>query len=616
MRMSAKTSHSSVLNAVLVLIRSRLLTFCVVHGLKTGCLGKQSPQDKKVPKTPDQPLMKRKKPWTIRIEAGKLRENLKNLDGANDKENLRRLLKDMGLSNINQEITIPDDPNHPEEIVEILDDRVNAKYMEYAKTQNKNLPAIEEGVRPVIKQWFPDEHEEAKKKKPIKAEKQREEAQNISSKRTRTPAENRENNVEGTGVQAGVEAGIPCPVEYELGLPSWVARITAAPFDIFAHPGMDMVKMGRKNADPLVGVPQDGHRNYNAGQTKKIDLESLKFRKRPRCHHYSLYLKGFWLDTVKEVAHVSQGGAIPGEWLDMAGWPEARRPQRPGEVLKDPPTEFWRTIVADRGMFDRNPPHYYSRACKETIIKGGLKSGAVDTTALIYNERNSIVAEFCRRVQAVIWNRALIKTEKGNLGLACNKVQVGDMVCIIYGCTVPIILRKKECKSRDERKLEKFEDGVEAMKRLVRKCKKNRARRARWEDLKKTRFKKIFNRDEAKPKQYVYENDIESPYPSDYESEDVTDAETEDEDAAASEGEATYPVDYESEELTDAESGSQGDGEQKEGRKKVKQDKAVKRDPYRHYEFFGGAYIHGMMDGEAVRQNFYKLKPDHLFEIR
>jgi hypothetical protein len=248
---------------------------------------------------------------------------------------------------------------------------------------------------------------------------------------------------------------------------------------MFPHPGMDMVKMGRKNADPLVGIPQDGHRNYNAGQTKKLDLKTLKFRRRPRCHHYSLYVQGFWLDTIESVAQVSQGGAIPGEWLDMAGWPEARRPHRPGDVLADPPPEFWRTLVADRGMYDRNPPYYYARACKETILKGGLQSGAVDTTALMYNERNSIVAEFCRRVQAVIWNRALIKTEKGNLGLASNKVQRGDMVCIIYGCTVPLILRKKEYKSMQQRRLEEFEDDVESMKRLVQKFEKKQSQKGR-----------------------------------------------------------------------------------------------------------------------------------------
>jgi hypothetical protein len=47
-----------------------------------------------------------------------------------------------------------------------------------------------------------------------------------------------------------------------------------------------------------------------------------------------------------------------------------------------------------------------------------------------------------------------------------------------------------------------------------------------------------------------------------------------------------------------------------------RQELANRRDPYRHYEFLGEAYIHGMMDGEAVREKFYKMKPDHMFELR
>ncbi|KAH6702811.1 heterokaryon incompatibility protein-domain-containing protein [Leptodontidium sp. MPI-SDFR-AT-0119] len=436
--------------------------------------------------------------------------------------------------------------------------------------------------------------------------------QKVSTKKTRKARVNGQGNGRTTPIRAtganGVNGAqttteqtqIICPAEKELALPSWVVRITAAPFDIFPHPGMDMVKMGRKNADPLVGAPQDGHRNYNAGQTKKLDLKTLKFRRRPRCHHYSLYVEGFWLDTVESVAQVSQGGAIPGEWLDMAGWPEARRPHRPGEVLPDPPPEFWRTLVADRGMYDRNPPYYYARACKETIVKGGLQSGAVDTTALMYNERNSIVAEFCRRVQAVIWNRALIKTEKGNLGLASNKVQKGDMVCIIYGCTVPLILRKKEYKSMQERRLEIFEDGVESMKRLVRKCEKYKARRADWERKKDAAYGALDIEQLWEVKAIEKATEEFNSRIKRNRSEAVTRL-----------VEMEYPEDYESEDLTDDEETAKN-----EGRKKTKQEKAKQRDPYRHYEFLGESYIHGMMDGEAVRQNFYKLKPDHLFEIR
>jgi hypothetical protein len=269
----------------------------------------------------------------------------------------------------------------------------------------------------------------------------------------------------------------------KLGLPSWVARIGGAPFDIFPHPGMDMEKMGRKNADPLVGTPQDGHRNYSAGQTKVVDLETLQFKKRAHLGHYSLYLKGFCFDRVAKVAQVSQAGAIPASWLDLAGWSEARQPPAMNGHLDDPPTAFWRTLVADRGRNDRNPPYYYARACKETILKGGIRSNAVDTTALIHHERNSIIAEFCRRVQAVIWNRALIKTVKGALGLVSEEVKEGDLICIIYGCTVPVILRRNTAmfKTPNEYRNEGLEDGIESMKRLVRKIERYRDRALAYE---------------------------------------------------------------------------------------------------------------------------------------
>lgn len=82
-----------------------------------------------------------------------------------------------------------------------------------------------------------------------------------------------------------------------LGLPSWVARIGNARFDIFRHPGMDMVKMGRKNADPLVGSLENKAGIYQAAQLTKVDFSSLRFKKREiqpeGLGHYSLYVKGF-----------------------------------------------------------------------------------------------------------------------------------------------------------------------------------------------------------------------------------------------------------------------------------------------------------------------------------
>lgn len=444
----------------------------------------------------------------------------------------------------------------------------------------------------------------------------------------------------------------------ELGLPSWVAKIEGAPFDIFPHPGMDMVKMGRKNADPLVGSPQEGHRNYSAGQSKEVCLETLQIKRRFHLGHYSLYVKGFCFDKVAKVAQVSQSGHIPASWLDLGGWPEARRPTRMNGELDDPPTAFWRTLVADRGKSNRNPPYYYARACKETILKGGIRSNAVDTTALIYNERNSIIAEFCRRVQSVIWNRALIKTRKGALGLVSQDVREGDLICVIYGCTVPVILRRNNArfKTKNEQDSEKLEDGIEAMKRLVVKMERYRDRA--------DRFRKLPTDKQAEVKKFMDDYNTAHPPTKDTESlkqvyygdrtldfirqelggmhDSQSDIEGEDshnefdDDDAQSDGDAKeYACSDCAKNICSecARKSGQETPEQKAEKERAEAERerqqtemtdrhkdwqynAKLRDPLRHYTFLDQAYIHGMMDGEAVRQKFYNGKPDHMFEIR
>ncbi|KAK8015326.1 heterokaryon incompatibility protein-domain-containing protein [Apiospora arundinis] len=157
--------------------------------------------------------------------------------------------------------------------------------------------------------------------------------------------------------------------EESMKLPSWISPVSGAPFALFHHPGGNsMLRMGRKNADPLVGLPQDGHRNYSAAQNTKVDHKSdnrLRFRKRPRLGHYSLYTKGFIFDEIAEVREPARLGCIPETWTKLAGWDGAV------DGSKDPPAEFWRTLVADRGKDNRNPPYYYATACKESVKKGG-----------------------------------------------------------------------------------------------------------------------------------------------------------------------------------------------------------------------------------------------------
>lgn len=302
-------------------------------------------------------------------------------------------------------------------------------------------------------------------------------------------------------------------------LPSWLPRLSKASYGMVLGPGIDGMRMGRTNADSLVGLPNVTHRNYNAAETKGLDKKTFRFRKRqtesarhtngsktlapvvqnsgvstsseagsplaqanglPKepasptdvgsnedvatihvngsatkvlqengvatpqssevsLNHFSLYVKGFILDTIAGVQPSSQSGSIPTAWARFAGWEQ---------MEGTPPEHFWRTLVADRGSDGKNPPVYYSRACQESFRKGGTTQGIVDTMGLIEHERNSVVAQFCRRVQAAIWNRGLVRTQAGRLGLVANNVNEGDLVCILYGCSVPVALRRHGLKKQ------------------------------------------------------------------------------------------------------------------------------------------------------------------------
>ncbi|KAI1778833.1 heterokaryon incompatibility protein-domain-containing protein [Hypoxylon cercidicola] len=371
--------------------------------------------------------------------------------------------------------------------------------------------------------------------------------------------------------------------EADISLPCWVPLASSAPFGLFTHPGMDVKKTGRVNADPLVGVPEDGHRNYYAAQTKKTDLETLKFRRRPLCDRYSLYVRGFIFDEVEEVADASQNGSIPAPWLQLAGWEEPSK--------YDPPDEFWRTLVADRGKDNRNPPYYYARACRESAVKGGLRSGGINTSALINDERNSIIAEFCRRVQAVVWNRRLFKTKAGILGLASNKVGKGDKIGILYGCTVPVILREEAEKTDEEMRMEEFDDAFESLKSAIKGCEEKRMQRLRFradggatEDIKW--HTKEINRRLGKD--------------------------------ASKTGKSTNRGEGGGSSTPTGEENMEAEQEEQEESKKDKresEDKKRKEDARRYYKLIGESYVHGMMDGDAMRKKFYERFPDQTLEL-
>ena len=206
--------------------------------------------------------------------------------------------------------------------------------------------------------------------------------------------------------------------------PSWLPTTSRSAWGV--RPDGNYV---RANADTLVGPPGSGKRNYNASGSYKV-RDSWRFGEGPKAR--SMYVKGFVIDTIKTKKAYAADGIILNEWLTHGGWTD--RSARP-------PDKFWRTLVADRGPNGLNPPSFYPRAFKAALNQS-VKGGHISTSTLVHHGKSTIVAKFLRRVQEVIWMRRLIITQHEALGLAPEESKKRDLICILYGCSVPVVLRK------------------------------------------------------------------------------------------------------------------------------------------------------------------------------
>lgn len=210
-----------------------------------------------------------------------------------------------------------------------------------------------------------------------------------------------------------------------LEAPTWVNSLRNAPYGVKKDEQIGC-KMTRKNADPLVGPPQKSDFNA-AGDTK---VQCWCFGDGINEDEQSLFVKGFVFDSVKERGDASQSGTIPSSWLDQ-GWPNR-------DEL--PPDDFWRLLVADRGPSGVNAPGFYQRFLKHASDHT-VEDDHIVTQSMIDHGRNSFMCAFLRRIQAVIWGRRMIISGRGSYGLAVTSVKEGDLICILFGCNVPVILR-------------------------------------------------------------------------------------------------------------------------------------------------------------------------------
>lgn len=239
-------------------------------------------------------------------------------------------------------------------------------------------------------------------------------------------------------------------------LPTWMPCITGA-----AYGAPKDSLGGRVHGDSLVGQPNRQYYNASFGIPAEVtfgetdeDPLILEYRTKSKISNSSktpqttqspkkvsdgtMSVKGLRIDTLDQVGRECPYAIIDKESLAIGGL---------SSTHETPPDELWRTMVADRGPEGANAPKWYLRACGHALAQS--PQGHIDTRTLVKENRDSMMVEFLKRVRDVVWSRKFFRTrgdglgERKRLGLGPTGTEKGDIVCILYGCTVPVVLRER-----------------------------------------------------------------------------------------------------------------------------------------------------------------------------
>ncbi len=189
----------------------------------------------------------------------------------------------------------------------------------------------------------------------------------------------------------------------------------------------------------------------NSGRTRRGSLlqrQATQTSDLERTHYLSgvMQARGFVVGRIHDQSDVMRGGIVPGEWVRRLGWAEDDS-NHVAELL-------WRTLVADRTPRGGYPPAWYKRACLHALVdqRKTDAEGNLHSATPVDREISEHITMYLQRVESVVWNRRLIHvnvSDSANLGVQGPLFGVGpggsergDLVCVLLGCSVPVVLGK------------------------------------------------------------------------------------------------------------------------------------------------------------------------------
>lgn len=165
----------------------------------------------------------------------------------------------------------------------------------------------------------------------------------------------------------------------------------------------------------------------------------------------ALHSRGVIIGKINRPSTLLMGGKLQRHALQTLGWE--------GSLTENFDNSLWKTLVANRSPLGKTAPAWYRRACALALTKLD-KGGNLDIPMLISsNAEPSAMVDYLRRVQDVVDGRATFRLGSDlntaptprfylrgigtTIGLGPEDIKHDDLVCILFGCSVPVVVRPK-----------------------------------------------------------------------------------------------------------------------------------------------------------------------------
>jgi hypothetical protein len=241
-------------------------------------------------------------------------------------------------------------------------------------------------------------------------------------------------------------------------LPSWVLTKDWLPS---GNPSSQYLL--RVHGDPLVGSSRRPKYNCSLDQKPQVWFgRQLNTRKSDG----TLNARGIVLGQITRVSTRMANGIVYGDALEILG-----TIKRSPATLWSISDAIWQTLCADRDRNGDRAPFSYRSAMLDIlrfISETSLDSDSgndlqimpcIDVEDLLATAELVHTHAFLKKIRDTVWNRRAFRskpnpaekdTSKFLVGLVPRTAKTGDVVCILYGCSVPVVLRKSQSSTSDE----------------------------------------------------------------------------------------------------------------------------------------------------------------------